>query len=475
MPSGLKGLDAVSPHQADLTAAGSSGGSYGILSLGGGGGGGSPGSGTVSIAGSQGSSYHPRPEHESSRVLGRNAQRRFGGVKRFIFSAQSRASESRASGMFGAGGGMFADKGLGDAPEPALSVSKLISTSAFASAAEPGLKRRRAGRAQESLGELAREEGLAGLDGGLFGGGLSFKNFGHFMFGGNSVANQAVQVSKSTVVGAATGFAAGGVPGAIAGGAYGMGKGIYGQVEGAPVGRTLYQTMIPALALGAGAGALSYGEGWGAGAGGSQGFSQSGLFSFLTPNGAQVPSGSAILMSSKLNLPVMDQVAEAANSEVGMTPAELTTEASMGAGALPGISTPLASSAELAAINGTAPGVSSGWQALAGKLGSGTLDLAKTSAEMVGTDYLLSRMGQGAPQIIPTGSGSGSLIAVPGQSAGAQGVPVPMDGGGGGTAEVPVPVPTAASKAPLLIGGGLLGVALLISRHRHTLRRPRHV
>lgn len=99
--------------------------------------------------------------------------------------------------------------------------------------------------------------GLAGVDG-------FFTDAGNFLKRAvtppkpvRSFATKTWRVALPTAVGAATGFVTSGFNpiGAVAGGAYGVSKGIYGLRENAPLGRTTYQTLLPA----AGAGLVTYG------------------------------------------------------------------------------------------------------------------------------------------------------------------------------------------------------------------------
>lgn len=187
------GLGATSPSRRPGVI--QSGGGYGTSGSGSGGG---PGPGEANVAGSRTASYKPVDRSASMRSLASE------GKARYAFQKSGRGAKltaSEATGVFGLGD-FFSDVGRG-----------------FQRAFTPPK---------------------------------------HFQRQFKQTVTKAGRVIATGATGAGAGFIASGFNplGAVAGWTYGLGKGIYGVTSNAPVGRTLYQTLAPAVVLGAGTAAI---------------------------------------------------------------------------------------------------------------------------------------------------------------------------------------------------------------------------
>ncbi len=428
---GFSGLAAVSPHEADLTATVSSGGGLiypsGETTSGGGGGGSTT---AESIAATQGASYHPY-----YRVGGRDVMRRYFGSRSLLspkgaprtsFQAQGRGAQSPGSG------GGFIERPL-----------------------------------------YGRH--LSGLGVGWF-----QRVFTHPFSSPHSVFMKSWRVTEGSVAGAAAGFAMGGIPGMAAGALYGFGKGIYGQVEGAPESRTLYQTLLPSAAAGLVAGGAM------AMLGGAHGYAAAGIPGLFTPEAAS--AGSAALMAAPDGAvtPVLPTAQTGLVASLTATPNDLvaagvapqSSAEAVAAETVPGfdvLSPSVQDSLTAAAASAPEGEATQAVEAAAAEqgitpAGSSWLDTAgnvvSSVAKSLGPSLLMNALNQGAPQNNPYGSGA---LMVP-QSGNGGGYGGGSGGGGVQTVPTPVPVPMSGkSKTMLYLGAAAAvgGAWYLFHRRKH--------
>lgn len=270
--------------------------------------------------------------------------------------------------------------------------------------------------------------------------------------------------------GAAAGFAVGGPLGALAGaalgGTYGLAKGIYGQVEGAPAGRTDYQTVLPSLIVGsAGAGIVSL-----ANTGSVFGLSPLAAASQPAATGIATAGTANPLDLAVIQPPaytgILSQATAAANPF--STSSLLTTTGA--------IESQAASPFVLSQASAISSGGQSWLTAALSKAATGTLDVGaqvlKTAGLMVGMKLLAGSSQQpqgGSPGEVPVGI----PVAV------GQGGQIPYNptaGGSSGTsdspAEIPLPQGPSMIQVVTMLGVGI--AALNLFRGMGTSRRRAH-
>lgn len=477
--SGLAGLDAVTPHAADLTGTGAVGHSIGVQGIGGGGG--APASGTVPIAGTQGSAFHPR----EFVVGGRNtrlpvpaAKAHLAGAKRSILRTQYQAAsrgfepEITSDLLFGHSRGMsfwFGRDAQGERA-PAISSKPLTPNSkgVFTFSAKDPFDIAAASEDNIGLGSFYNKRlmyetsGLGELSGGFFshpfGKAFTLKRvFTRPFSSPKSFAMQTVHATEVALPAAVAGFAAGGPIGFAAGAAYGYGKGYYGEIEGAPVSRSMYQALLPSLAIGgvagylAGTGIASYAPGsgyFGAGKAGT-------AFVGPVPPGPYLGSGAYAAPSPAGAMSV--------NFETAATTPYIPSTATL-------INSPAPALAQISASGAQTVGPSLLARA-AGGVFSGMKSVGEVALE-IATLKFLNPSGAGGVQAQPQTFGGQILpsMSMSGQGQGGQ----PIEVSAGGSGENPAPLQAGMSGLEIAIVGGVAVTIFAQLFHRRKIKNRKH-
>ncbi len=455
---GLGNLGAVVPHAANvyITVGGSNAGHIGLLGVGGGAPPGDGGGGTnVSAAITGGSGFHP---------VGRFTSPFTGSGQKGKAALASRRGLYQSSKQ-GARAGYPVGSGLSGAdPSDVGGLGFSFSWSGFIQPfTNPAAYFKRVSTVNPVLRNFDRSTGM--------------------------IFTKAARVGAATAVGvgsgAATGFLAGGPVGAIiggvGGGAYGMSKGIMAQIDNAPTGRTLYQTILPSMGIGAIAGYL-------------QPFASlisapqiatPGSASFLAPVAPSLSPAYTAANPALYATPSTFTTIGSASAPTSLTQGSLLAQAGAPsfvawsnpavmapvASQLPGYLTPAQAALNFAGSPGVvAPSADAAKDSLAMSAlkygGKSLFDVSLATVASIATKGLASAgMSKASPQAPAGGSGGQSATAP--QNYAAPGVsPVVIPSGGGGVTSAgdssgPAPI-LAGSTLPMLLVLGGVGVTLAV-------------